>query len=111
MASSSLREKERWGKPRMKGKLVQYLAVAVFVASGGVGRGAGPYFDARVAPLLNARCLDCHSGSKPKGGLDLSRRRSAMEGGDQGVVIVPGKPDASLLWQYVNDGKMPPKKP
>jgi hypothetical protein len=34
-----------------------------------------------------------------------------MEGGDQGVVIVPSKPDASLLWEYVHDGKMPPKKP
>ena len=34
-----------------------------------------------------------------------------MEGGEQGVVIVPGKPDASLLWQFVNEGKMPPKKP
>src|SRR5262249_54626251 len=83
-------------KPRMNGKLVQYLAVAVLAVCGGVGRGAGPDFDEKVAPLLSVRCLDCHSGSKPKGGLDLSRRRSAMEGGDQGVVIVPGKPDASL---------------
>ena len=35
---------------------------------------APPDFDREVAPLLAARCLDCHSGPKPKGKLDLSRR-------------------------------------
>jgi hypothetical protein len=43
--------------------------------------------------------------------LDLSRRRAAMEGGDEGAVIVPGKPDESRLWEYVGGDKMPPKKP
>jgi hypothetical protein len=34
-----------------------------------------------------------------------------MEGGDRGAAIVPGKPEASLLWKYVKGDKMPPKKP
>lgn len=62
-------------------------------------------FDRTIAPLLVRRCLDCHSGPKPKGGLDLSRRKAALE------AISPGKPDDSTLWQRVQAGEMPPKKP
>ncbi len=97
----------------MKGRLAQPLAVAVslVLASGAFLRGAVPDFDKVIAPLLSERCLGCHSGAKPKGGLNLSRRRTAMAGGDQGEAIVPGKPEDSLLWEYVNDETMPPKKP
>src|SRR3954471_6043286 len=68
-----------------------------------------PDFDRTVAPILARRCLDCHSGPEPKGGLDLSRRASAMRGGDSGEVIRPGKPEESLLWEHVDDGTMPPR--
>ncbi len=68
-------------------------------------------FDRQVAPLLVQHCLDCHSGPKPKGGLDLSRSSGALAGGKSGAVLVPSKPEDSLLWQRVAAGKMPPKKP
>jgi hypothetical protein len=68
-------------------------------------------FDAQVAPILARRCLDCHSGSDPKGKLDLSRRPSAMAGGESGEAIIPGKPEESLLWEQVESGEMPPKAP
>ena len=68
-------------------------------------------FDRRIGPLLVSRCFECHYGSKPKGGLDLSRRATATAGGESGPSIVPGNPGASLLWQRVTAGEMPPKKP
>ena len=68
-------------------------------------------FDREIAPILSSHCLDCHSQPKPKGGLDLAAKKSAMTGGKSGQVIVPGKPDQSLLWEYVEGDKMPPKKP
>jgi len=68
-------------------------------------------FDKLIAPLLARRCLDCHGGAKPKGGLDLTRRQSAIDGGNKGPAIVPGKSADSLLWQHVFKGAMPPKKP
>src|SRR5579871_4303633 len=71
----------------------------------------GADFDRRIGPLLVSRCFECHVGSKPKGGLDLSRRATAFAGGESGRTIVPGKPDESLLWQRVSAGEMPPKKP
>jgi len=51
-----------------------------------------PNFDREIAPLLVRRCLDCHSGPKPKGKLDLSRRKAALN------LVTPGKPDESTLY-------------
>jgi hypothetical protein len=66
-------------------------------------------FDRSVAPILVRRCLDCHSGADPKGKLDLSRRSPAMQGGEGGPAIVPGKVAESSLWELVESGEMPPK--
>jgi len=81
----------------------------VLSISAEAGAAEASDFDRNVAPILARRCLDCHSGTDPKGGLDLSHRRAAMKGGDGGEAIVPGKPDESLLWENVADGSMPPK--
>jgi len=68
-------------------------------------------FDRTVARLLAVRCLDCHSGNKPKGGLDLSARDRARRGGESGPAVVGGRLDSSLIWKRVADGEMPPKQP
>ncbi|WP_152054021.1 DUF1553 domain-containing protein [Tautonia marina] len=68
-------------------------------------------FDQSVAPILAARCLDCHSGPDPKGGLDLSRQAGALKGGHGGAAVTPGNLDESLLWIAVEDGLMPPDHP
>ena len=71
-----------------------------------------PDFDREVAPILASRCLDCHSGAEPKGGLDLSASQSAAIGGDSGeAAFVASKPDESLLWQRIVADEMPPKHP
>ena len=71
---------------------------------------AAVFFDTQIAPLLSARCLQCHSGDEPKGELNLKIAALASKGGESGPVIVPGKPEDSLLWQHVRDHEMPPKK-
>jgi hypothetical protein len=70
-----------------------------------------PDFDTHIAPLLAARCLNCHSGSEPKGRLDLTSFSRAIKGGENGPALVPGKLDDSPLWTRVNDGDMPPEHP
>ncbi|MCE9566517.1 MAG: DUF1549 domain-containing protein, partial [Planctomycetes bacterium] len=69
---------------------------------------APPNFDKDVAGLLSRRCLECHSGADPKGGLDLTRKEAVL--GKDGPVVA-GKLDASELWKLVAANKMPPKKP
>lgn len=68
-------------------------------------------FDKTVAPLLTRYCLDCHSGAKPRGALDLTQHKSVLAKGSKGPIVVPGNAAASRLWQHVQAGKMPPKKP
>ena len=66
-------------------------------------------FDRSIAPILSSYCLECHSGTEPKGSLDLSSRASALRGGDSGPAIDPDNPLASELWQRIASGDMPPK--
>jgi hypothetical protein len=72
------------------------------------------FFEKQVRPLLIAKCYACHSveKGKSKGELTLDTREGWMQGGESGPVIVPGKPDESLLIQavrYADELKMPPK--
>lgn len=66
-----------------------------------------------IVPLFDRECVKCHGALKQKGGLDLSRFQAALQGGDSGTVIVPGKAKASLLFQHLQPGAdphMPPKR-
>ena len=67
------------------------------------------FFIERVAPLLEQRCVRCHSGDEPKGGLDLSRAKGLGAGGESGEVISGSNPDESLLIDFVtgDDPAMP----
>jgi mono/diheme cytochrome c family protein len=62
-----------------------------------------------VSAILADQCVSCHGPAQKKGGLDLSRRATALRGGKSGTAIVPGSADQSLLVDKVADGEMPPK--
>jgi hypothetical protein len=71
-----------------------------------------PSFRNQIAPLLQGRCLRCHSGARPKGDLDLSSRKGMLSGGASGnPAVAPGKAAASPLLKMVADRKMPPRQP
>src|SRR4051812_41735024 len=74
-----------------------------FFGTGAEPRGQGDaekLFVGRIAPLLKARCLACHGeGKELKGSLDLRTRKSALQGGDSGTAILPGKPELSLIYR------------
>ena len=69
-------------------------------------------FEKHVRPVLVARCLSCHGGEKAKGGLRLDSRQALMQGGENGPVVVPGRPQQSRLMTAIRHGdenlKMPP---
>ncbi len=60
------------------------------------------FFESRIRPILAQDCYECHStATKQKGGLNLDHRSAWEAGGDSGPVIVPGKPNESLLIQAI----------
>jgi|688.fasta_scaffold00304_10 hypothetical protein len=61
--------------------------------------------------LITTRCLPCHAGSEPEGGLDLSSHASALRGGESGSAIDPASPIASRLWMQIESDQMPPEDP
>ena len=78
------------------------------------------FFEANVRPLLVRHCYECHSdvaaiAGKLEGDLRLDNRAGVQQGGASGPVIVPGKPDESVLIKSVRYTdkalQMPPQEP
>lgn len=72
------------------------------------------YFIEQVKPLLQARCVKCHTDERAKGGLNMMTRETLLAGGGSGKVIDLEKPaDSTLLMSisWKNDEfQMPPKE-
>ncbi len=67
-----------------------------------------------VLPVLQAKCANCHSTDKKRGGLVVTNYTKLMEGGSSGVVVKPGDPSNSSLFNTVAhkvEPFMPPKSP
>src|SRR4051794_22477350 len=87
-----------------------FLGLAANLAFVAVVQGGNPPATPadRVREVLADKCLACHSTDPKKGGLDLTRRTSALLGGENGPAVVPGKPGDSLLIERLEAGEMPP---
>lgn len=70
---------------------------------------AEPAINTQASRVLVEHCLECHSGPKPKGGLDLSTRKTTLKGGESGPGIVEKRFDKGVLWEVLQEGRMPPK--
>ncbi|RMG32323.1 MAG: hypothetical protein D6725_17795 [Planctomycetota bacterium] len=56
----------------------------------------GVSFSKQVAPILAARCLNCH-GQRASGGLRLLSYADMKRGGKSGPLLIPGLPQRSLI--------------
>lgn len=86
------------------------LLLAIFV----VRVRADNEFETMIRPLLAEHCHRCHGAKKQQGGLRLDTRDGAMKGGDNGPVIVSGKPSESRLLAVLQpdaEPRMPPTAP
>mgnify|MGYP001379468913 CR=1 FL=1 len=68
-----------------------------------------PTFEEDIAPLLKQHCSKCHNPQARKADLDVSSAQGLFSGGESGQLVVPGKPDESLLWEMLHDELMPPE--
>ncbi len=62
---------------------------------------------AHIEPLLNEHCVKCHGPLKQKSGLDLSSFQAILKGGERGPALVPGQPEASNLYLFIQPGSDP----
>ncbi len=67
-----------------------------------------------IRPILSDKCFACHGPDEEarEADLRLDDEASAKAERDEGAAIVPGKPEASLLWQRLHESdpdlRMPP---
>ncbi len=55
-------------------------------------------FAREIAPILIANCNGCHyNATRVSGGLQFNLFSQIVKGGDSGPIVVPGKPDESLI--------------
>src|SRR5262245_45152146 len=66
---------------------------------------AEPALTGQARAFLARYCQRCHDGGGARGGFDFVLDRDRLVG--RGLVV-PGKPDASLLYERVSQGEMPP---
>jgi hypothetical protein len=85
-------------------------ALGLAAARGDDG-GPAPTLERHVLPLLKARCVKCHGPAKREGKLSLASPKGLARGGKNGGLVVPGRPDMSLILGRVADDEMPPEEP
>ncbi|MCC6511095.1 MAG: hypothetical protein IT423_18480 [Pirellulaceae bacterium] len=68
----------------------------------------------QVREVLRKRCVSCHNLDEMRGDLDLSDLNAILAGSSSGPVVIPGKPNQSLLYKstaHLEDPVMPPNSP
>jgi hypothetical protein len=93
------------------------LALDVSGVLAPAGAASGPAsLEARVRPLLEGKCFECHShaADRIRGGLVMDSRSGMLQGGDSGKsAVVVGDPAASPLMDRIRSSeqkhRMPPQ--
>ena len=76
-------------------------------------RAQEDFFEAKIRPLLAAKCLECHGPTTQEAGLRIDSRKALMKGSEKYPVVVAGKPEMSPLikaLEHAADLKMPPEE-
>jgi hypothetical protein len=92
---------------------LRVLLLPLALASLNAQSAGEEFFEQKIRPVLAEKCYLCHSSQikTPMGALLLDTRSGVRQGGASGPVIVPGKPEDSLLLRalrYDSKLKMPP---
>jgi hypothetical protein len=94
---------------------VLWLTAVVGAAQRAPAQPAGPAaarvdFARQIKPIIEKRCLECHSEEKRKGGLSLASYADMLDGGRNGAAVRPGSSARSLIVQRVL-GRIDPQMP
>ena len=97
--------------PWFLGLALLLQAVTEFKSQTGNLSSPGIEDDKSGIQVLLQSCLECHYAGDKAGGLDLSTRAAALEGGESGASLDEDVPLESLLWSRVDSDEMPPEHP
>ena len=94
---------------------VLWLSAVVAVAQRATPQPSGAAaprvdFARQIKPILEKRCLECHSEEKRKGGLSLASYSDVLDGGRNGAAVRPGSSVRSLIVHRVM-GRIEPQMP
>ena len=59
------------------------------------------FYAMHISPIFDSNCANCHGAAKSNGGLRLDSFDLLMKGGKDGLVIIAGDPEKSLLFHRV----------
>lgn len=94
--------------------LLSHSAIAQESKDGTFTQEQIDFFENRIRPLLVEHCYECHSGESKsiQAKLRLDGRQLAIQGGETGPAVTPGKPEESLLVSAVSwkGLEMPPDR-
>ena len=106
------RRQAAWGRILFVVPVASCLLVMIGgTAAAAASREAEALFEAKVRPLLVAKCQGCHGAKVAEAGLRLDTRQGLLLGSDGGAVVVPGDTAKSRLLaavKHVDDLEMPP---
>jgi uncharacterized membrane protein len=69
----------------------------LFGSASSSGAAADSVYALQIYPVFEAKCVACHGAGTEKASLRLDSFTSVMRGGKDGAVVIPGKPEASML--------------
>jgi uncharacterized membrane protein len=113
-----LRKLLGWAEPQKKqlpGEKPDEKSMVKSAVPAGTPDSAGKVdFVKDIAPMIKDMCFKCHGGEKVKGKFKMNTKTLAMEGGESGKEILPGKPALSKFFTSLTDPDedvlMPPPK-
>jgi mono/diheme cytochrome c family protein len=65
------------------------------------------FYTTKVEPIFAANCNRCHAGMNHRGGYSMVGRDNILKGGHDGVAIVPGHPEDSMLVRLITHNVKP----
>ena len=74
-----------------------FAMLAALSAGPGI-HAADPTFSKDIAPILTARCMNCHGPKRQKNDLRLDSAEAVNKGGKHGPIFVAGNPDKSPMY-------------
>ena len=91
------------------GLIIPLLSISGPLSGASASEGAKVSYGRQVAPIFAMHCAGCHGLSNPSSDLRVTRFETLRAGGDIGGEIVPGRPEQSVLMDFI-EGKRGPRQ-